>query len=152
MVSASRISRSRWLVGSSISSRLGAVRIISASASLVFLAAGKAPAGGVNHVAAEIEATEVVAQILLARARLQFDHVPQRRLGRAQLFELVLGEVAELEVAARLAHACQRLQLSGEQLHQRRFAGAVAAEQADAAVRAQREAELVEDRKGVRSS
>jgi hypothetical protein len=76
--------------------------------------------------------------------RLKLDHVPQRRFGRAQLFQLVLGEVAELEIAAFLAYAGQRLQLTGEQLHQRGLAGTVAPEQADAAVGAQREAQLVE--------
>jgi hypothetical protein len=109
------------------------------------LAAGEAAAGGGGHVAAEVEAAEVVAQVLFAGARLQLDHVPQRRFGRAQLFELVLGEVAELEVAAFFAHTGQGLQFTGQQFHQRGFAGAVAAEQADAAVGAQGEAKLVED-------
>jgi hypothetical protein len=52
--------------------------------------------GAAGHVAAEVEAAEVVAQFLLARLRFEAGHVLQRRFVGAQLFELVLGEVADV--------------------------------------------------------
>ena len=69
----------------------------------------------------------------------------QRRFVGAQLFELVLGEVADVQRLGFLALAALLGDGAGQQLDQRRFAGAVAAEQADAAAGAQRHADVVDD-------
>ncbi len=61
-----------------------------------FLAAGKGFDGARRHVAAEVEAAEVVAQFLFRGGRLQPHQVLQRAFVGAQLFELVLGEVADV--------------------------------------------------------
>ena len=61
----------------------------------------------------------------------------QRAFVGAQLFELVLGEIADVERLGFLAFAALLGDGAGQQLDQCRFAGAVAAEQADAAAGAQ---------------
>ena len=48
-----------------------------------------------RHVAAEVEAAEEVAQILLARRGLDALQMPQRRLVDAQRFDLMLREIAD---------------------------------------------------------
>ena len=110
-----------------------------------FLAAGEGLDGASRHVAAKIEAADVIAQFLLRRRRFEPDEVLQRRLVRAQLFELVLGEVADAERLGFLALAALLGDGTGQQLDQRRFAGAIAAEQANAAARAQGHGNVVED-------
>ena len=129
------MSRSRWLVGSSRSSRFGCCHTISASASRAFSPPEKPSTGGRRHVAGEIEAAEVVAQGLLARARVDARRCAQRRLVGSQDLERVLREVADAQVPAFAPLAGQRRQPSREQLHQRRLAGAVATEEADARAR-----------------
>ena len=120
------------MVGSSSSSRLGRCQTISASASRAFSPPEKLPTGCVDHVAAEIEAAEEVAQLLLARRRARAREVPQRRLVGAQLLDLVLREVADRQPLRGVRSPRERRQVAGERLDQRRLARAVGAEQADA--------------------
>ena len=140
--SASRVSRSRWLVGSSSSSRFGRCQTISASASRAFSPPEKCSIGLGRHVAGKVEAAEVVAQLLLARDRLSEMRlqVPERRLVVAQHLDLVLGEVADHQALVE-RHGCPPAAASTPAmvLMQRRLAGAVDAEQADALARAQRQ-------------
>ncbi len=77
-------------------------------------ATGEAAARGTDHVAMKIEAAQIVAQLLLARGRFLPRQVPERRLVRAQLFQLVLGEIADHQVAPRAALTDQGLQLAGQ--------------------------------------
>ena len=70
----------------------------------------------------------------------------QRGLVRAQGLELVLGEVAGGEALALQAAASGKSKLVREQLDQRRLAGAVAPEQADALAGAQRERDALQHR------
>ncbi len=93
------------MVGSSSSSRLGRVRMSRASARRVFSPPEKGSTGARRHVAAEVETAEVVAQFLFRRQRFEAAHVLQRRFVRAQLFELVLGEVADVQRLGFLALA-----------------------------------------------
>src|SRR5258707_46900 len=85
-----------------------------------------------HHVAAEIETAEIIAQQLLFRARLLTDQMPQWRLVATQLLELMLREISDRESFAFRAQARNRRELAGEELDQRRLAGAVGSEQADA--------------------
>ncbi len=114
------------------------------------LAAGKAPDRRAHHVAAEIEAAEEVAQLLLARRRLEPRQVPQRRLVRAQLLDLVLGEVADLQRLRGEALARARRERPGDALQQRRLARAVGAEEADAVAGEDRPRHAGEHRRGRR--
>ena len=123
---------SRWLVGSSSSRRLGFCRTISASVSRAFSPPEKWPIDGGRHVAVEVEAAQEVAQLLLARVGLELPQVPQRRVLLAQLLDLVLREVAEAQALRGVALSAHRRQRSGDGLQQRRLAGAVGAEEADA--------------------
>src|SRR5690606_35273704 len=96
------------------------------------LAAGEAGDFRQRHIAGETEAAEVVAQFLFARRTVQAHEVLQRRLVCAQIFELMLGEIADAQILAFAPLAGLRRETAGEQLDQRRLACAVAAEQADA--------------------
>ena len=110
-----------------------------------FLAAGEGRAGGGGHVAVEVEAAEIVAQILFAGLRVEPQHVLQRGFFGAQALEGMLGEVAQLQALAFATYAGGGLEPAREQLDERGFAGAVAAEQADAAARAQGHRDVVEN-------
>ena len=65
-------------------------------------------------VAAEVEAAEEIAQLLLALAGRDAAHVPERDLLQAQLVDLVLREVADaqalraMHLARRAARGCPR--------------------------------------------
>ena len=98
---------SRWLVGSSSSSRFGRWRTISASVRRAFSPPEKRATGGRRHVAAKVEAAEEVAQLLLARVGFEPRQMPERRFVDAQLLDLVLREVADARAAARRG-ACPR--------------------------------------------
>ena len=95
------------------------------------LAAGEVADRRRRHVAAKVEAAEVVAQHLFARRRLEPLQVQQRRRVLAQHVHLMLREIAELEMLRGQAFAASRRQQTRERLQQRRLAGAVGAEQAD---------------------
>ena len=62
-----------------------------------FLPAGEGRDGARCHVAAKIEAAQIVAQFLLRRQRFQPLKMLQGRFVLAQLFQLVLGEVADVQ-------------------------------------------------------
>ncbi len=109
------------------------------------LAAGERLDRRVGHLAAEVEAAEVVAQVLLARPRVLPDQVAQRRLVATQLLDLVLREVADLQPVAFDAPARQQRLLAGERLDQRGLAGAVRTEQAESSARAQRQLHVAHD-------
>ena len=86
------------------------------------LAAGEVADRRGRHVAVEVEAAQEVAQLLLARVRLELPQVPQRRVLLAQLLDLVLREVAERAIPARRgavrspAPACRRCAFSSVDL------------------------------------
>jgi len=66
------------------------------------LLAAREARGRLHHlVAAEIEAAEEVAKLLLAHARRDAAHVPQRAFLQAQLVHLVLREVAHAQALGR---------------------------------------------------
>ena len=109
------------------------------------LAAGHRCDGREGRVAAEVEAAEEITEFLLAPLRIEPRHVGERRIFRAELFELVLREVADAHVAPEPADARDGFRRTGDQADQRRFAGAVAAEQTDACTGAQRELDVVQD-------
>src|SRR6476659_8481956 len=60
-----------------------------------------------RHVAADVEAAELIAELLLARVGLEPCKMPQRRLARAQLLDLVLREIAELQLLRSEAFTAQ---------------------------------------------
>src|SRR5258708_2516920 len=99
-----------------------------------------------HHFAAEIESAEVIAQQLLLRARLLADQMPQRRFIATQLLELMLREISDRKPLPLRAHARNRRELAGEELDQRRLAGAVGPEQADARAGTQRKLDRAEHR------
>ncbi len=67
-----------------------------------------------------------------------------RSRGRNQLFELMLREIADRQIARLGSIAGQRRRNAGEQFDQRRFAGAVRAEQRDAVARRKIEFDAIE--------
>ena len=86
---------SRWLVGSSSSSRFGRWRTISASVRRAFSPPEKRATGDVAMSPRKSKPPRIVAQLLLARAGLEPREMPQRRFVGAQLLDLVLREIAE---------------------------------------------------------
>ena len=113
-------------------------------------AAGKAADRRARHVAAKIEPAEKIAQLLLARTRLDLREMPQRRLLDAQLLDLMLREVADLQRLRGQPLARSRRERSGHRFQQRRLAGAVRPEQADALAGEDRPRDAGEDRRIVR--
>ena len=97
-----------------------------------FLAAGEAADRMADHVAAEIETSEKVAELLLACPGIDFREMPQRRLVGTKLLDLMLREVADRQCLRRVALAGLRRQRSGDRLEERRFPGPVGAEEPDA--------------------
>ncbi len=112
------------------------------------LAAGERGDGRGGHVAAEVEAAEEVAQLLLAHVGRQARQVQQRRGVVVQRLQLVLGEVADLQALAAPDAAVQRRERVGQRLHERRLALAVGAQQADALAGLDRERQALEDGDG----
>ncbi len=84
-----------------------------------------------HHVAAEIEAAEEVAQLLLAGGGVRLRQMPERRLRRAQLLDLVLREVTDRQRLCGVARAAARSELPRDRLQQRRLARAVGPEEPD---------------------
>src|SRR5262249_5565329 len=80
--------------------------------------------------------------------RVEALEVIDRRRPGIELLELVLGEVADREVARSDALAGQGRDRAGEQLDQRRLAGAVRAEQGNAIAGIERQAHAVEHTPG----
>jgi hypothetical protein len=93
-----------------------------------FLAARERPDRPLGALARKAEAAEEVAQPLLALAAVQARHHPQRRLLGTQQLDLVLGEVADGDIARRDTLAGERRELAGERSHERRLAVAVGAD------------------------
>src|SRR5258708_26021498 len=87
-------------------------------------------AGG--HLPREIEAAEIVAQLLLSGLRRQPDEVPERRLVVAQHLHLVLREITDLHTLVEHRGTAERREHASDGLDERALAGAVDAEQADA--------------------
>ena len=103
------------------------------------LASGERSDLRIGHRTAEIKPAQIVAQVLLAGCGIQPHEVRKRRFVGAQLFELVLREVADRESPALHPAARERFQLAGENPHQGRFARTVGSEQTDARARPQRQ-------------
>ena len=95
-----------------------------------------------RHLAGEAVGAEEVAQLLLARFGREPPQVRERRLVGAQLVELVLREVADGQPLAAQQLAGLRREVARDRLDQRRLAGAVDAEDADAIARAHGEADV----------
>ena len=110
----------------------------------------KRPTGCVDHVAAEVEAAEEVAQLLLARRGSMLREMPQRRFVGAQLLDLMLREIADRKRLRGMPLAGERRQLAGDRLQQRRLAGAVGAEQPDALAVEDAPVEAFEHRRAAR--
>ena len=94
-------------------------------------AAGQARCGIRGQITGEGEAAEKVAQALLGRVTGNSRQVEQRTGRAVDLFELVLGEVADPQAPGMVQLAGQRRELAGQSLDQSRLAGAVDAKQAD---------------------
>ena len=96
------------------------------------LAAGKA----IHHfkcaIATEVPGTEKIAHDLRGRAWSFFLQMLQRGGAIAQAFHGVLRKIANLQVLVRLALTTERFQFAHQRLYQRRLAGAVGTEQANA--------------------
>ena len=73
----------------------------------------------------------------------------QRAFVGSQRFELMLGEVTHREAFAVASPPAVQRELAGEQFDQRRFAGAVAPQQADALAGAQGERDIAQHRRAV---
>ena len=100
MVSASRVSRSRWLVGSSSSSRLGRCQTISASVSRDFSPPENGPTGSAAWSPRKLKPPRKSRN---SCSRVFGDRRVRCHSGAlvgAQLLELVLGEVADLQPLA----------------------------------------------------
>ena len=96
-------------------------------------------------IALETKAAQIIAQLLLQLLRRQARQVLQRRLIGAQKLQLMLGEVAELDAFGEADLPAYGLEFASQELNQRRFPGAVAAQQADTRPRHQIELDGVED-------
>src|SRR5438067_10085496 len=84
-----------------------------------------------RHVAADVEAAQVVAERLLAGRRLEALEMPERRHVGTQRLDLMLREIADAQILMGEALARDRREHAGNRFQQRRLAGAVGAEQAD---------------------
>src|SRR5258708_33991452 len=80
-----------------------------------------------GHLAREIEAAEIVAQLLLSGLRRQPDEVPERRLVVAQHLHLVLREITDLHTLVDHPGTAERREHAGDGLDNRPLAAAVAA-------------------------
>src|SRR5690606_36747407 len=109
------------------------------------LAAGERPDGLEYPIAAESDPAQERAELLLGRACGGFAaeplQVPERRIVRAQLLQLMLGDVADAQIARFSPFAFVRFELAREQLHQCRLTRSVATEQRDAIPRLNRHAD-----------
>ena len=119
---------------------------ISASARRARLAAGEAVDRFERAVAGEIPLAEEIAEVLRRQIAGDLAQMIDGRLPRHQRFDRVLREVADAHVRMRDAFAREQRQFADQRLHQRRFAGAVRAEQTDAIARFQAEVDVAEDR------
>src|SRR5258708_34551677 len=106
MARASRVARSRWLVGSSSSSRLGRCQTIMASTRRAFSPPLMLPTACLT-MSAEVERAQVAAQVLLAGLRAggagvpcQADHVLHGVFAGTQHIQFLLGEVADVQALA----------------------------------------------------
>src|SRR3546814_5902536 len=110
------------------------------------LAAGETVDALEGAVAGEVPLAEEVAERLRGGVRRQLAQVVDRRSAGAQRFDRVLGEVADAQVRMRVALAGQRLEFADQGLDQRRLAGAIGTEQADAVAGFAAEAHVTKDR------
>jgi len=97
-----------------------------------FLAARKA-LGGLDHfVGAEAEAAQIVTQLLFGFLLGQAGQMLQRRFVRAEVLQLMLGEITQSNAFRQPDFTALWLEFSRQQFNQRGFPGAVVAEQTDA--------------------
>ena len=96
------------------------------------LAAGHRPGGAQRVVARKAEGAQEAAQHLLALLRCLAGQVLQRGVVGAQVFDLLLGEVARIEGGGTGEVAGDWHQIADQRADQRGLAGAVAAQNADA--------------------
>src|SRR5690606_9759568 len=99
--------------------------------------------------AVKIEATEEVAQLLLAGLWRQPGQVQQRAGLGVETVELVLGEITDRQVFAGFQLAGDQWQRPGQGLDQGRLAGTIGAEYADARARRQLQLDVLQDRLAV---
>jgi len=95
------------------------------------LAAGQACRRVGGQVAGKGKAAEKIAQPLLRRVAGDAREIQQRAGAAVDLFELMLGEIADPQAARVVQFATQRFELTGQRLDQGRLAGTVDPEQAD---------------------
>ena len=112
-----------------------------------------------HHVAAELEAAEEVAQVLLAAGLGsdigvglgQADHVAQRGVVQLQHVQLLLGEIAQTQALAFGDASCQQGQGVGDGFDEGGLALAVGAEHADALARQHGAVHIAQDHRVARS-
>src|SRR5690606_6915371 len=98
-----------------------------------FFAAGKVSDRPGCLFAAEVEAAEEIADLLLARLRADALQVQDRAGVEVKRFQLVLREITERQMFAFGARTVQQRDRPGQAFQEGGFTGTVAAEQADAA-------------------
>ena len=110
------------------------------------LAAGEVLDRSGRHLARKIEASQIVAQLLLPDFWRELNQVPERRLVVAQHLDLVLGEIADHQSLVHHRAAAKRRQHAGDGLDERGLAGAVDAEEPNALARAQHQLDFAQYR------
>ena len=144
--SASRLSMSRWLVGSSRMIRCGASSVAISRLSRAFCPPDSRPTSVVATSAPSPPAASRAAELAGRLVRAQPRQVLQRRLVELELVDLVLGEVADPELRGGDLAPGDRRQPVGEQLRERGLALAVLPEQRDPVVLVDAEVEVAEHR------
>ena len=109
------------------------------------LAAGKGGYLTLCQLSRKTESTDIVAQLLLARFRIEYHKMLNWRLIRAQLIELVLRKVADFQLLRALPLAAEGCQFSCKQFDQGRFSGTVGSEQANPVARRERQIQSVQN-------
>ena len=151
--SASRVARSRWLVGSSSSSRLGRCQTIMASTRRAFSPPLMVPTGCLTMSPLKLKlprkprrsCSPVRSLTGSAQLARHAHHVLQRGVLRAQHVQFLLREVADVQALAFGDGAGQRAHLARDGLHQRRLALAVGAQDADALAGQHRAVDAAQD-------
>ena len=132
--SAARLSMSRWLVGSSRTTRWGPSSVASPSNSRAF-SPPESCAAEVSAIAAGKPIAPAVRPHLgLGRVRQQSPDVVIGAGARIEFIELMLGEVGDFDAVGARHRPGQRREAAGQQLGQRRLAVAVGAEQSNAVI------------------
>ena len=108
--------------------------------------AGKIGDPRVGTFLAEPEAADLSADLGLVRSRHQRGHVAVGGSRDVQFLDLVLGEIADAQLARHAHAALHRFQTLGQQLDQGRLAVAVGPDQGDAVVHVDAQVEARENR------